>query len=381
MLKTLVLLVLLVLCLPAPARAEGEAAAGRPYYSIDYTTHASFGGAVVNSFAPTSYRANVGAVLHNTIEPLNPVRYVGAVALVELQKQVASGNGINVGKLLDKLDPAGLAGGYFGAQMGETLGAVAQTALARACGPVGGAMGFALRPILWLAGSSIGGEAARSLAHGEKGDPLKTGMAKTLREYNPIQDSVQMIGDNVGGVIGQALIPVPFVGMMCGACVGGVAGLLLGKAICQTGPGKALDDTLRSSMRKKADQLSPETAREGVPADDSSKPGSLIVPQINGATGPPPRSSAAIPGAGHAVAAGKASAAGRAGSLSQPAAPGSTTPGAGSSATGAPAAPVSTASRADIHKAYLGVQEAMARGDQKLLQQRLKEYQRIKEGR
>ena len=61
--------------------------------------------------------------------------------------------------------------------------------------------------------------------------------------------------------------------------------------------------------------------------------------------------------------------------------PGAGAPGAGTAANGVPAAPVSTASRADIHQAYLGVQEAMARGDQKLLQQRLKEYQRIKEGR
>lgn len=337
------LIAVLILALPCRAQAEGEAATPRKYLSIDYSSHSSFKGAVVNSFAPTSYRANVGAVLHNTIEPLNPIRYVGAIAIVELQKQIASGEGIDPGKIIKKMDPAGLAGGYFGAQLGETLGAVAQTALARGFGPVGGTIGFALRPVLWLAGSSIGGEAARSLVRGDGGDPLKTGMAKALREYNPIVDSVQMIGDNVGGVIGQALIPVPFVGMMVGASIGGVAGLLLGKAITKTGPGMALEESLKKRMKSKADELAPEQAHaleQGAPSGEK-----LAVPSINGATAPP---------------------------AAAPAAPVNT----------APAAPVSTAtrSRVDIHTSYLAVQEAMRTGNQKLLQQRLEEYRRAKAG-
>lgn len=334
--KLLTLLVAVVALLPCPARAEGQAATPRKYYSIDYTVHPNFKGAVINSFAPTDYRANVGAVLKNTIEPLNPVRYIGAVAIVELQKQIASGEGIDPGKILKKMDPAGLAGGYFGAQIGETLGAVAQTALARGFGPVGGTIGFALRPILWLAGSSVGGEAARSLVRGDKGDPIKTGMARGLREYNPIVDSVQMIGDNVGGVIGQALIPIPFVGLMAGAAVGGVVGLLLGKAITQTGPGKAMDDSLRRRMHAKADQLAPEQdLAQGAP------PGAAVaVPIIRGATGP--------------------------------------AAGAGPAATAVSGA---AALRPDVHRTYLGVQEAMRRGDQKLVQKRLEEYRRAKEGR
>lgn len=330
MLKSIWIACALVL-LALPCFAEGEAAPGKKYLSIDYTTHSSFKGAVVNSFAPTDYRANVGAVLKNTIEPLNPIRYVGAIAIVELQKQIASGEGIDPGKILKKMDPAGLAGGYFGAQIGETLGAVAQTALARSFGPVGGTIGFALRPLLWLAGSNVGAEAARSVVRGDEGDPIKAGMAKGLREYNPIVDSVQMIGDNVGGVIGQALIPIPFVGLMVGAAVGGVGGLLLGKAITQTGPGKALDEHLRKGMKSKADQLAPEQQRA---LEDGAAPKSQAsVPVINGATAPP-------------------------------------------------AAPVTTpAARGDVQKAYSALQEAMRGNNPLLLKQRLDEYRRAKEGR
>ena len=342
MLKNIrLLLAVLALALPCAARADGDAITGRTYLSIDYSAHGTFRGAVGNSFAPTDYRANVGAVLKNTIQPLNPVRYVGAVAIVELQKQIASGNGIDPAKILKKLDPAGLAGGYFGAQIGETLGAVAQTALSRSLGPMGGTVGFALRPILWLVGSSMGGEAARSIVHGDGGNPIKTGIATALREFNPVQDSIQMIGDNVGGVIGQALIPVPFVGMMAGACVGGVAGLLLGKAICATGPGGMLNDTLKKSMNEKANDLVPERAQELGPPGAAPDHPPAVVPVIHGATSP----------------------------------------------RAAPAAPVSTAAvpdartRADIQKSYLALQEAMRGNDPKLLQKRLEEYRRAKEGR
>jgi hypothetical protein len=252
-----ILALLLAAVLPAAAFAQ-DVKPPRQFLSIDYTTHATFGKAVKNSFAPTDFRANVGAVAKNTIEPLNPLRYVGSVVAIEVQKQLASGEGLDLKKVVSKLDPAGLTGGYIGAQAGEALGAIAQTALAKAVGPIGGTVGFALRPILWLAGSSIGGEVAKGVAKGEPGNPLKKGMATALRDFNPIIDSAQMIGDNVGGVLGQALIPVPFVGLLVGSAVGGVTGLLIGKAVTSTGPGKALDEHLRSALHGKADTLAPD---------------------------------------------------------------------------------------------------------------------------
>jgi hypothetical protein len=319
------LAILLAALFCCPGLLAAEEAAARRYLSIDYTVHGTFKGAVRNSFAPTDYRANVGAVLKNTIEPLNPVRYVGAVAIVELQKQLASGEGLDLGKVVKKLDPAGLTGGYFGAQLGETLGAVAQTALARSMGPVGGTFGFALRPILWLAGSSIGAEVGRGVARGDKGDPLKQGMAVALREFNPIVDSAQMIGDNVGGVIGQAMIPVPFVGLMVGSAVGGVTGLLLGKAVTRTGPGKALDEHLRATLGGKADELAPDRRPKPGPATTA-----VNVPTINGATG------ARAP------------------------------------------APVD---RPEARRAYAAFQEAVKRNDAALTARRLEEYRKAKEGR
>ena len=319
---------LLVLVLPASSRAQTDAPAARPYYSIDYSVHDTFGGAIKNSFAPTSFRDNVGASLSNTLQPLNPVRYVGAIVALEVQKEIASGNGIDVGKVIRKLDPASLAGGYLGAQAGEIVGAAAQTALSCAVGPIGGTLGFALRPILWLAGSSIGGEVGRSIAHGDQGgtgNPFKDGIAKALREFNPVQDSVQMIGDNVGGVIGQALIPVPFVGFLAGATVGGVTGLLLGKAVTATGPGQALDSYLRRVFKAKADRLAPERMMEAGDAPPA-------VPRISGATA-------------------------------------------------APAAPMNTTSKAAADRAYSALQDALKRNDRASAKQHLDEYQRALSGK
>lgn len=268
-----ILALALAVLLPAAACAQEVIKVPKTYLSIDYTQHPTFGQAVRNSFAPTDFKANVGAVARNTIEPLNPVRYVGSIVAIELQKQIASGEGISVKKVVSKLDPASIAGGYAGAQLGEMVGAVAQTALARAVGPVGGTLGFALRPVLWLAGSSIGSQVGRGIAKGEPGNPLKHGIATALRELNPVLDAAQMIGDNVGGVIGQALIPIPFVGMMVGASVGGLTGLMFGKAVTATGPGKALDESLRASLNSKADSLAPREARSET---------DVLVPTITG---------------------------------------------------------------------------------------------------
>jgi hypothetical protein len=240
---------------------QAQEPAPRTYLSIDYTSHPTFRAAVRNSFAPVDYRANVGASLRNSVEVLNPARYVGAVVLVEMQRQLASGQGLSLSRVLGKLDPAGLVGGYLGSNLGEILGATAQTAMARAMGPIGGTVGFTLRPILWLFGSTVGNEIGKSLAHSRSGNPFGQGVAVALREYNPIQDSLQMIGDNVGGVIAQALIPVPFVGLVAGSAIGGMTGLLASKLVLATGVGRAIDDRLRGIMRAKADRIDAGSSR------------------------------------------------------------------------------------------------------------------------
>lgn len=261
--------------------AEGGAAPARTYLTIDYQAHDTFVGAIRGSIAPTSVKSNVGAVLRNTRDPLNPLRYLTSVLGLEVQKQIASGEGIDVKKLMDKLDAKGIALGYLGAQGGEMMGAAAQSVLAKAFGPIGGFAGFTLRPMLWLIGSNVGMEAGKNLGKG--GNPLKGGVSVALTEYNPMQDTLQMVGDNVGGVIGQALIPIPLVGNMVGGAVGGVAGLLISRAITSTSAGRGLDETIRAKFRGLASTITGETQPSSVVPE-----GYIAVPIIAGSSGQSP---------------------------------------------------------------------------------------------
>ena len=266
----------------SPARAEGvstAAASPRIYLSVDYQTHSSFGSAVYRSFSPTNLRANVGAVGRNTIDPLNPFRYITSVLVLEAQKQIASGEGLDPKKLFEKLDLKALALGYLGAQGGEMLGAAIQSVLAKSIGPVGGVIGFAVRPVLWYLGSNIGQAAGKALGHG--GDPLREGVEVALTEYNPVQDTLQMVGDNVGGVIGQALIPIPVVGGMVGGIFGGVTGLLMSKLVTGSEAGQKIDQKFRSRFRDFADLVNNKKSSGG-----TSMAGSITVPTIIGDSGP-----------------------------------------------------------------------------------------------
>lgn len=266
-------------------RAEGPAAVAaakpRVFLTIDYQSHDTFLGAVRGSIAPTSIKSNTGAVFRNTIDPLNPLRYLTTVMGLEVQKQIASGEGIDVKKLVEKLDVKGIALGYLGAQGGEMLGAAAQSVLAKAFGPIGGFAGFTLRPMLWLIGSNVGMTAGKNLGKG--GNPLKDGVSVALTEYNPMQDTLQMVGDNIGGVVGQALIPIPLVGNMVGGAIGGVAGLLLSKGLTATRAGKDIDQSIREKFKGLASTLTGETQPSSVVPE-----GYVAVPIIAGPGGGQP---------------------------------------------------------------------------------------------
>ncbi|MBI4866992.1 MAG: hypothetical protein HY816_08565 [Candidatus Wallbacteria bacterium] len=243
--------------------AAQEPGGGRKYLSIDYREFPTFGAAVKNSLAPTDFHANTGAVLRNTLDPLNPARYVASVVLVEAQRQFASGQGLDFGKILSGLSPGGIALGYIGAQGGELVGAGLQSILANVAGPVGGVAGFALRPILWYLGSTMGQSIGKGLHQGEFA-PSK-GMATALREFNPVLDASQMVGDAVGSVIGQALIPIPLVGAMVGGAIGGTIGLLAGKAFSGSSPGQVLDGSVRGKLNNLANSFDPAGATHPQP--------------------------------------------------------------------------------------------------------------------
>ncbi|MBI3891822.1 MAG: hypothetical protein HY303_09875 [Candidatus Wallbacteria bacterium] len=284
-----------------PALAQ-DAGGGRQYLSIDYHAFPTFGAALKNSLAPTDFRANTGAVLKNSLDPLNPARYVAAVILVQAQRQLASGQGLDLGKIVGSLSPGGLALGYVGGQAGELMGAGVQSILANVAGPVGGLAGFAMRPILWYLGSSMGQDVGSGLQHGEFA-PSK-GMARALLDFNPVRDSSQMIGDGLGAVVGQALIPIPLVGGMVGGAIGGTIGLLAGKAFVGTESGRRVDEAVRRKLHNLARSFDP-AAREAAPCPAAPGPGApTSMPPPTAADLGSPRARAAYQGLLDALKAG-----------------------------------------------------------------------------
>lgn len=270
-------LLLLALLPPDQLLAEGAGGAtggGRVYLSLDYLQHPTFGQAVKGSIAPTNLRANVRAVARNTLDPLNPARYIGAVFIIEAQRQIANGQPLDVGAIIGEMSPGGLAMGYMGAQGGDMLGATIQSMAARGAGPIGGLFGFALRPVLWYLGSTMGQSLGKGAEEGEI-SPSKA-MASALREFNPTRDTFQMVGDAVFSVIGQALIPIPLVGAMVGGAVGGVIGLGVGKAVLQTESGRIAHEKLKEGLARLANVFEPRAgpvstiAVQGTLAGDSS---------------------------------------------------------------------------------------------------------------
>jgi hypothetical protein len=250
--------VLLLILLSATGRADEGS--GR-YLSTDYSRHGTFREAVVGSLAPESFHAQLRAGVSNATNPLNILRYIGATLTIEGTKQFASGRGMDAHALLRHLDPATITGGYLGATTGELTGALLQTTLARALGPIGGVVGFAIRPVLWFLGSSVGSHVGKGLRAREP-HTFTHGVAEAMRDLRPVQDSIHMVGDAFGAVIGQALIPIPFVGMVVGGAAGGLVGLLLGKAVVRTKPGRLANEKLHRKLETQAERL------EGGPRHD-----------------------------------------------------------------------------------------------------------------
>lgn len=287
----------LIVCMtvgPGLALAQEAAAggSGRKFLSIDYKEFPTFGAAVRNSAAPTDLHANVGAAVKNTLDPLNPGRYVASVLIFEAQKQLASGEGLDLGKLVRNISVPSMALGYVGAQTGDIAGAALQTIMSNTLGLAGGLVGgLAVRPILWFVGNQMGQSLGRGLQSGDA-SPSKA-FAGTLTAFNPVEDASQMIGDAVFSVIGQALIPIPLVGAMVGGAVGGTLGLLLGKAFVASKAGQSFDQALRNKLGNLANSISPGSAGQpqktaaGNPAAPVSSAPAVAVPAVFGAPAAP----------------------------------------------------------------------------------------------
>lgn len=261
------------------SRAMAQEAAPRTFLSVDYSSHGTFKEAVRHSLRPTDVTANTRAVLTNSLHPISPLRYILAVMGMEAQKQIISGDGLDLKKLVGKLEVKSLTLGYVGSQAGDYIGAAAQAFLGSRLGVAGGVVGFALRPLLWYLGSTMGQSVGRQIgepkAAGGEAGTLATGAAAALSTFEPVKDTFRMLGEAGGALVGQALIPVPVVGACIGGAIGSLATLLVAKGVEKTRAGKSLDTTLRMRLKSLALKL------RGVQESTLDQLGSIHVPVID----------------------------------------------------------------------------------------------------
>jgi len=74
--------------------------------------------------------------------------------------------------------------------------------------------GIFMRPVGGCLGSIIGYNFGKSILNGEKPAPS---IGKAFAELDLGRDGAQLVGSTLGGIFGQALIPVPVVGGFIGA--------------------------------------------------------------------------------------------------------------------------------------------------------------------
>lgn len=159
---------------------------------------------------------------------------VGKIVIDSIKEDRAAGRSIDFGKIKDRVANKPLMTHFLLEQAGEQGGNIFQFALNGACPPFGLIAGTVIGSVMGSLGGSIGYETSRAMERGEKltaRQMIGTGL-KSI-------DLPTFIGRNAGSVIGatigQALIPIPFLGMVVGGMAGGILGGLATKQLRKIG--------------------------------------------------------------------------------------------------------------------------------------------------
>ena len=233
---------------------------GGQHYATDLTKHDTVTGALKGAFEHQAAGQAVKGSLKSTCHPLAIAGQVAAPVALEGYRQLKEEKTIDVKRMGQAIKPHQVAGSTLGVIGGDALGAAAQSALSAFGGPAGKTAGLFVRPLITWSGYYLGRNAGKSL---EEGKPsLKSAFADTMREINPAQFVSSVVCATAGGMIGQALIPIPVVGYIAGYAVGGVLGTMIGNVIGKHGPTGFLNKKLISWLHRKADDLEGKKERD-----------------------------------------------------------------------------------------------------------------------
>lgn len=273
---------------------EGKAtlAAGR-HYATDRSTHVTRTAAIARSVRAPALSANLNGSARGFLQPFNLINVVAGPVLGELGRQRVSGGKLRLDALDGRGIAGGIAGGFLGGLAGSVGGAAIQSTLAR-LGPIGVAAGFLARPVWAMVASTLGVRVGRAAA---RGGSWRDAVAETLLNIRPMRDFGGAIGASLGAVVGQALIPIPFVGALVGGMVGGAIGSHVGSVLAGL-PGfhrveAAMRDGLAAAARWVTRGRRPAVSGPAPENDPSASPAASPPPSPAGAS--PPLAVAARP--------------------------------------------------------------------------------------
>lgn len=252
----------------APVRTARDNWREGRFFATDNSVHPSPRAAIKRSMFPTDVRANVKAAL---TQRFHWTRLIGAVispVSIEAQRQLTSGEGFNMKRLVQAIDPKVMATTMAGGVIGEVGGAMAQSALAK-LGPAGAIAGFVARPLISFGASIMGYNIGRNAGAGS----FRSAIAGGLREIEPGRDLGQIAGYTLGAVLGQALIPIPVLGGIIGGTIFGLIGGSVGNWLSKSGPLAGVSNWIKGGLGALADWIEGKKQPAPVAAAAATEPG------------------------------------------------------------------------------------------------------------
>ena len=222
------------------------------FLSTSYGKHANQRMAISSSIKSAPLGDNIKASLKGWRHPASYAGYLLAPLVLEGHRQLKYEGKIDGKKLKETMAPLPIAGAIGGAAMGDMAGATVQSALG-SFGPLGHLAGFVARPVISFTGYFIGNNFGKSVQQGKPS--LNKAIADTMYQMNPLQFTTAVACGSVGGVLGQALIPIPVIGYIAGYALGGTLGTSIGTALGEHGPTGKWNKLMTTWMKKQADRL------------------------------------------------------------------------------------------------------------------------------
>ena len=219
------------------------------FFATDNSVHPSPWAAIKRSVFPIDVKANVNAAIKARFHWTRLIGAVIAPASIELQREITSGEGVSLKKMVAAIDPKVMATTMAGGMIGEVGGAMVQSTLAK-FGPVGAVAGFVLRPLISFWGSMTGYNVGKNLGKG-----VRSAIAGGFREIEPGRDLGQVAGYTFGSVVGQALIPIPVLGAIIGGTIGSLIGGTIGNWLGKHGPLAGLNSWMKRGLNALADWI------------------------------------------------------------------------------------------------------------------------------